>query len=70
MNWPFKGKGKGEVKIWHCVLSSEAGRTEQNDIGPKSARRPREQEDIRPKPARRSHTAAGKEQLHHIVLDY
>ena len=33
-------RGKADVKIWHCVLLPEAGRTEQEDIGPKPVSRP------------------------------
>ena len=29
VHWPVKGKGKGDVKIWHCVVLPEsAARTE------------------------------------------
>ena len=27
VHWPVKGKGKGDVKIWHCVLLPEVGET-------------------------------------------
>lgn len=61
VHWPIKGKGKGDVKIWHCVVLPEpAARTEQEDIGPKSPKKARDenkQEDIGPKPAKRHHTS-------------
>ena len=58
VHWPVKGKGKGDVKIWHCmVLPESAARTEQEDIGPKPPKRPRaepEYEDVGPKPAKKA----------------
>ena len=53
VHWPVKGKGKGGMKIWYCVLLPEAGKMEQEDIGLK--------------PAKRHYTAAGKQQLRRIV---
>ena len=55
VHWPVKGKGKGDVKIWHCVLLPQAGRTGEEDIGPKPVRRRPldQQEGIGPKPVKR-----------------
>ena len=55
VHWPVKGKGKGDVKIWHCVVLPEsAARTEQEDIMTKRPRAEPEHEDIGPKPAKKA----------------
>ena len=63
VQWPVKGKGKGDVKIWHCVLLPQAGKTDE-DIRLKQFRRPMDQQkSIGPKLAKKCHTTVGKQQL-------
>ena len=64
MHWPVKVKGKGDVKIWYCMLLPQARKTDEKDIEPKPVKRPmNQQEDIGPKPAKKRHTTASKQQL-------
>ena len=49
-------KGKGDVKIWYCMLLPQARKTDEKDIEPKPVKRPmNQQEDIGPKPAKKRH---------------
>ena len=71
VQWPVKGKEKGDVKIWHCVLLPQAGKTGKEDIGLKQFRRPMDQQkNIGPKPAKKYHTTAGKATASSVVLSH
>ena len=63
VHWPVKGKGKGDVKIWHCVLLPQAAKKGEEDIRLKPVKRPLDQSEDSvsgPIPAKKRHTSAGK----------
>ena len=63
VHWPVKWKGKGDVKIWHCVLLPQAAKKGEEDIRPKPVKRPLDQSEDSvsgPIPAKKRHTSAGK----------
>ena len=58
-----KGKGKGDVKIWHCVLLPQAAKKGEEDIRVKLVKRSLDQSEDSvsgPIPAKKRHTSAGK----------
>ena len=71
VQWSVKGKEKGDVKIWHCVLLPQAGKTGKENIGLKRFRRPMDQQkNIGPKHAKKYHTTAGKATASSVVLSH